>query len=349
MKGNLTKHAYLSKRCMAVIVSALIATSLSGCSLIPKEEAVMAPPLVRSSDVKISTEKVKLGSIADVISISGFLVPTNMYLCAFENRGGYLTNLYFENGAKVKKGDVLAEIDSDSLKTRLKQEEIKYKKMKMRYDSIANNPQSSDMEKENAALDLELEALELNNIKEELSKCTLIAPASGMITFKAKAAIGDMVRTGSPIYIISNDDDFLVEIASENLSKLKVGMDAYAVAGDKKLTGKVVSIDEGNPMSQFLQGPQSSKENTHTATIKLDSLPQPARMGQQLAVTINIDQKENVLIVPKTAIKYFESTPYVKVIQDDNKIEKFVKLGIDNGNEVEILEGVSEGEEVMTN
>ncbi|WP_032123356.1 efflux RND transporter periplasmic adaptor subunit [Clostridium amazonitimonense] len=336
------------KTAICSLVSLSTITILSGCNLFPKEEAVMAPPLIKSAQANLNTAKVELGTISHDVNDTGYLVPTNIFLCAFDGRSGYLKNINVAPGDSVSKGDVLAQLDSDDLENKLKQQEIRYKKVKLRYDSLASNPEASDADKQNAKLDLELEELQLQNTKTELSKTTLVAPTSGIITYKADLLVGDMVRGATPLFAISNTSEFIVEYSGENLKNLKVGMEANCKIGDDEIKGTVSSIDEGSPVTSFLKSTEK-KDKKQTAIITLESMPKEPKLGAQVQLEININKKSDVLIVPKSAVKFFNQAAYVKVVEKDDKVEKFIKMGIDNGKDVEILEGLEQGQEIIIN
>ncbi len=346
MINKKTFYSYFSKTCSLLVIS-YIALSFSGCNAFQKEEAAMAPPLIKSADVKIKKEKAKKGNISEFINVTAHFVPENQVECYFKERGGFIKKLYFELGQPVKKGDVLAELDTDELKVKLKQQEIRFKKFKLHYDSIVNDPKSSELDKKNAELDLELEQLELDGIRDQLEKMTLKAPCNGIVTYKSEIPIGDMIHAYNLVYMISNSNNMVLEFQVEDASKLKVGMEATAKVLDKDYKGKIVSIYD---RKQFQDENRAGSQNsTSIARVKLDQTPPNIRFGFSSQVSVNVSTKENVIIVPKTAIKYFDKTPYVKIMDGDKKTEKFVTLGIQNNDEVEIIDGVKEGEEVVVN
>lgn len=325
-----------------------IILTFTGCALFPKEEALMAPPLIKSANVNSITQKVQLSSISKDLIQTGIFIPEDIFLCSFNQRAGYLKSLNFKSGDTVSKGDLLAQLDTDEFENKLKQQEIRYKKIKMKHDSIINNPEISNSEKENSKLDLELESLELETIKSEIGKMNLVSPIDGVITYKGNFAIGDMVRAGLPVYSVSNTNEMLVSYSGKEVSDLKVGMKTLGKMHNEEVPGSIVSIDDGSPLFSFLESAEKN-EKKQTATIKLDKIPKDAKLGDQIQLNINLNRKDDVLVISKNAVRFFNSTPYVKVMENDDRIEKFIELGIDNGQMVEIIQGLKEGEEVIIN
>lgn len=339
-----TKRTNLLKHSKLIIYSSSLTLLLSGCSIFPKEEPVSAPPLIRSSDVNLKTAKATVASISNVLNITGFFIPSDSTQCYFTERGGYLKKLNVVQGDSVKQGDVLAELDTDSIKLQLQQEEIKLKKLQLRYDSVQNNAQSTQLDKENVALDMELQALQVENLKNELSKMTLRAPYSGIITFKNNVVLGQRINAYDPVFIISKSDNLLVEYGGGELQKLKIGMDVRVALSGDEVNGKIVSLGTIDAKTNY-----GADKTVPVARIKLDKLPKGAKFGLQAQIFVDLFKKDNVVTIPKTALRYFDKTPYVKVMDNGTKIEKFVTVGVENNDVVEIVDGLKAGEEVITN
>jgi len=65
-------------------------------------------------------------------------------------------------------------------------------------------------------------------------------------------------------------------------------------------------------------------------------------------VTINIDQKKDVLLVPLAALKTTTGGQSVTVLRDNGKTEAIpVAVGITSGDKVEITQGLTEGDKLV--
>ncbi len=66
-------------------------------------------------------------------------------------------------------------------------------------------------------------------------------------------------------------------------------------------------------------------------------------------VTIVLEKKEDVLVIPISALLYEEGTnrPYVFIITGDHAAKKSVETGIVGADKVQILSGISEGDRVV--
>ena len=71
------------------------------------------------------------------------------------------------------------------------------------------------------------------------------------------------------------------------------------------------------------------------------------KIGGKANFTAVVAVKENVVLVPRSAVTGTAGYYYVSVLEDGVKTERSVDIGIMSTSQVEILNGVSEGEEVI--
>lgn len=187
----------------------------------------------------------------------------------------------------------------------------------------------------------------LKNLEINLSYTRIYSPISGIVSQVATQE-GETVVAGlsAPNLItILNPErlEIWTYIDETNIGRIKVNqeveftVDAYK---DKKFKGK---IDDIYPQPEV-------KENIvyYLAIVKVkpeDSVLLKPDMTAH--VKIFTETKNNVLLVPNTAVK-FEAGDYV-VYQGDEKKPSFkkIKVGVRDENNTEVVEGLSEGEEVL--
>ncbi len=137
---------------VVIMVTVLSTCSFTGCSLIPKEEAVLAPPPKQPEKVVYDTMIVKKDTFEKKAECMGTLVSEKQFDLNFQNRDGYLKAIYIKTGDKVrtdhnkikpsdekddkedvyvKKGDLIAELDTDDLQNEIKMQELELKKAEL--------------------------------------------------------------------------------------------------------------------------------------------------------------------------------------------------------------------------
>lgn len=78
-------------------------------------------------------------------------------------------------------------------------------------------------------------------------------------------------------------------------------------------------------------------------------IPQDFQLREGLTVTVSIlvEERKDVLLVPNRAITREGQETYVQVLKDEVTQERLIKTGISNWQYTEVTAGLSEGEEVV--
>jgi RND family efflux transporter MFP subunit len=132
----------------------------------------------------------------------------------------------------------------------------------------------------------------------------------------------------------------LTQIDAPNV---KVGNNAtvtFDAFTGKTFTGKVVSIDT--------VGITSSGVTTYPATILLDTTPQGILPNMSASANIITQTKNNVLLVPTSAVQTQNGQTYVRVMKNGQISQATVEIGVASDTQTEIVSGVSEGDTVVT-
>ena len=208
---------------------------------------------------------------------------------------------------------------------------------------------------EQAEEGLESARNKLESTQDNLENYTITAPISGQVIQKA-AKVGDNIRrsgnTDTAMAVIYDLSSLTFEMSIDELDiqKVEVGQTVEVTADafeGETFTGKVTNVS--------LQSSYSNGVTNYPVTVTLDEagklLP-----GMNVDGTIIIDKAENVLTIPVDSLMR-GSRVYVK---DDTALSADkgvpagfraveVTTGLTNDQYVEILEGLSEGDEVYIN
>jgi len=102
----------------------LTAAVIPGCSLFPKEEDALAPPLAEPKEITYDTVEAKIGYIEDSIQRSAYFVPVMQKNIFFRYRSGRIKAIHVKPGDTVKAGDVIAELLTDGLEREIQFQEL---------------------------------------------------------------------------------------------------------------------------------------------------------------------------------------------------------------------------------
>lgn len=180
-------------------------------------------------------------------------------------------------------------------------------------------------------------------IEDELTQKSLI---TGKV-MKINVNEGEILAAGSPAMIIADDSQLKIRclINENDLKKIKSALPVNIITrSDNTLyTGKIERISQAAAKPS---GDSASMEALGEVYIK----PQEGFkeiMGSSVDVEIILDEVKNVLCLPQECV---EAQGYVYVIGNDNVLEKRrIKTGLADGYNIEILEGLKEGEQVVVN
>lgn len=199
----------------------------------------------------------------------------------------------------------------------------------------------------------------LNNagLAYQLTSGTIVAPTTGQVadlTITQGMQIGSSNTTAGSSTNTSNQaiasiktgnsTTVSVSIAEVDASKVQVGQKAtitFDAIANKTFTGKVMGINTS--------GVASSGVVTYPAVIQLDDTTN-SDILPNMSATANIISKvkDNVILVPSSAVQTSGSTSTVKVMKNGKVSTVDVQVGDSSDSETEIISGIAEGDTVVT-
>lgn len=183
-------------------------------------------------------------------------------------------------------------------------------------------------------------------INYQLSSPTITAPSAGIIK-NITIAPGLIITSQTSPYRVAVIQKEAKPLISVNLTeidvtKVKIGQKATITIDslpDKTFTGKVVTVDH--------IGTTSNNVVSYPALIQLDTESSEIIPNMAANASIIIETKNNVLLIPSTAIQTQGGQPFVKVLKNGKEQQIPVEVGIQNETQTEIVSGLSEGDEVI--
>lgn len=312
-------------------------TSLSGCYLFPKEEEVLAPPLVEPPEITYETQEVKRGVIEKKISASGTFVSIEQANMFFKHRGGRLKDIHVKVGDYVEKGQVIAELDSSDLENQIKQQEIQLKKAQTRLSQVKAHS-GDKYEQRMAQYDVELAKLTLDNLKRQLNECKLTADISGNVVYvDLNVSIGDYVDAYQTLIRVADPNKLQLQVTGPDTSSFSLGMEADVTIKKQTYSGKVVMTPADVPLDV-------PEEQRDIVRIEVDDLPEDVKLGESAQVSLILDKREDVIVIPRNLVRNYMGRKYVLVLEDGLKKERDVEVGLETATEAEIMKGLEEGE-----
>ncbi len=209
---------------------------------------------------------------------------------------------------------------------------------------------SADAGKMTAGAREELEAenqtkeIESADSLESLEKAEggVVAEFDGVVT-EVNAVEGGSAAVGEKLLKLDSTEEVMVKISvtKYDLDKIAVGQEARVTIASKEYQGKVSKINkmaETNNSGAAVVGTEIEILNPDSDVI----------LGVEAKVIISTAKEENAVLIPVTAVNVDMNGDFVYVVEEGILVKKPVVTGISSDTMIQIVEGLSEGEQVVT-
>ena len=320
----------------AVLGTAFVIVSMSPLAVLAQTQAM--PPLpVKAAPATHATLNVEVTAVGTLRADETVMVRPEI--------AGRVETIHFREGQKVRQGETLVTLDQEEYQAQLASsaaqlalEQSSYRRLQdMDRQQLASQ---QNLDEAKAKLDTARAQQELNRVR--LSKTVIRAPFDGMIGLR-KISPGAYVKPGDDI------------VALESLGTMKLDFrvpETYLarLAVDQRLAARVDAYPEQSFEGTIYAIEPALYEETRTVLLRA-RLPNPhnqLRPGLFARVSLILERRENALVVPEQAIVPVGQTTFVYRVVDGKAVMTPVKLGLRRPGLVEILEGLSAGDQVVT-
>ncbi|KGO99876.1 efflux RND transporter periplasmic adaptor subunit [Novilysobacter defluvii] len=173
-----------------------------------------------------------------------------------------------------------------------------------------------------------------------LSTYSVAAPISGVVVERS-ASVGGLAGEGAPLFEIADLSQLWVDLHI-------FGADAQHIQPGVPVTVTRVSDGETvlTTLERVLPGMATASQST-VARATIDNADSQWRPGTAVKARITVAQEPVDLMVPLTALQSMDGREAVFVREGETYLTRHVELGARDATQVQILSGLSEGEEVV--
>lgn len=324
------------------LLIALLFTALMACEA--KKEVQEEPDIeALRADVKpteVVTALARQGLFEFRINSSGTLASEKELTITFQS-SGYLEKLYVQNGEKVKVGQVLAELQNTTEKINLEKANLAYEKAYINFqdDSMGrSNPNEQMMRTLQVKSGLTDAELGLREAQNALEKTIIRSPLNGTVA-EMQESEGNIVSSGNELCLVYDQTSLVLtgKILESDFRHMKIGLkaDIYPLAFKEKVySGTLVEVN-----------PKVDDNGMVQIKLRVDD-PKDLLPGMNTNAIIRVPQQENI-IVPRDAMVMKSGRAVVFTHVNGLAKWNYVEVGLDNGVELEVTDGLNAGDEVI--
>ncbi len=340
----------------SVILFSLLTTILYSCSEDKAKKAVQLPRIAAT------VNEIADASSSKYVSASGKIEAENSANVSTRMMG-YITSIKVKTGQKVSKGQLLVTVNNTDLQAKRAQAEAGitqaaagYNSAKKDYDRfviLLGQKSASQKEMDNVSTQFEMAKAGLeaakqmkNEVMAQFSYANITAPFSGTVT-STLAKEGDMANPGVPLMTLEGNTKLqaIVMVSESEISQIKNGMaaDILVKSLDKSFKGKVIEVS-------------SSARNTggqYIVKLSIENATESILSGMFANVVfpvtkVSTSAQNTMVLVPKKAIEnHGQLNGIYTVSTDSTAVLRWLRLGKNFGDQVEVLSGLSAGEKYI--
>ncbi len=279
-----------------------------------------------------------------------------------------IKNVLVKENDTVTAGQTIATLDGKDYEAKRDQAQIKVTNTKAKYErtsylySIGAKTQA---DLEDAQMNYETAVSALSEAQSDMNEMTITAPMSGVVVGEPKTPGTMAVQgTSSPTVIMRIADlsskQIQAKVDETDIGSVKIGQTATFTVDSftgRTFTARVTNIsqtDTGNSWDTSSSSSSSSSTSSSSViyyyvTLDVDDPGNELLPAMTARVEINTAEKAGALAVPISTLKTDANGSYVIVKNPDGTQEnRYVETGIYSDEYVEILAGLSEGEQVVS-
>lgn len=263
---------------------------------------------------------------------------------------GIVTAVYVKEGTPVKKGQILAELDAQVLKQSLEEVNTQLalaSSIFQKQSALWEKKIGSEVQYLQAKANKESLEQRANTIKEQMQMAKIISPISGTVE-SVPLRVGQMASPGVPtstIRVINmNVAKISADVAETYATRIKNGNDAMVSFPDlgKEIESKL------NFTGRFID----PTNRTFKVECRVSSKDVELRANMIAYIKIKDYSNEKAFCIPVNYVQSNQDGKYVYVAKQNGSEwsaeRRIIKTGMDYNGIIEILDGISAGDKIIT-
>jgi len=297
----------------------------------------------QAAAVPVEVTPVERRDVASFIETNGTL-EAESEVDIVARSAGPIVDLRAEETMAVKKGQLLARLDQDEIRARLEVSRVALQEAETafeRAETLRSAQLISSEAFEQARSRVDSARAEFGGNEIQMAYTQIRAPFSGLIV-ERYVKFAENVAVNQPLFRLSDFDPLLcmIQVPERELSRLAVGQPAYLTVDawpNERFEARVLRL---SPVIDAATG-------TVRVTLEVEAAGK-LRPGMFGSVFLQTDTRSGALVIPKAALALDSIGDAVFVADGATAARRAVTLGVREGDYVEVLDGLAEGEPVIS-
>ncbi len=249
----------------------------------------------------VTALEVKASEWTPVINTTGLVRPNQGAMLSAQSTGT-VSNVLVNNGQRVKKGDLLVELDSSVERASLQAAQAQLPALRqtyLRYASLVKSNSVSRQELENAKSAYDAQVANIESLKATIERRQIVAPFDGQAGI-VKVNVGQYVNVGTEIVRVEDTSSMKIDfsISQNDLDKLTLGQRVTSTTDARQgetFSARITAIEPAINSSTGLVDVQATFD------------PEDGRKllsGMFSRLRVALPTEINQIVVPQVAISY---------------------------------------------
>ncbi|MDU2065949.1 MAG: efflux RND transporter periplasmic adaptor subunit [Sporomusaceae bacterium] len=299
--------------------------------------------------VTVQVVRVEQGTIHSYVKASGALYARDTTR-VYAKSAGVVKEVAVKENDFVKEGQILLKLDDSLLAKQVQEHQQKLQEAVQKLEQMSSLVKDGSVSAQQfAAAQLERDTAQktYDLAVGALQQATVSSPVNGMV-------IGKPIAAGQSI--LPGQENLLALVTIADLSELEVEAKVEEKEISKIFPGQEVSFSVNDLGQQTFAGTVNrvlakaelrDEKVYYTVLITVDPIQEVLRPGMAATISFLAGTKENVLLVPKAALKENNGIFYVQMIVKGQPVNQAVKVGLISDRMAEITSGVEKGDEIL--
>lgn len=256
---------------------------------------------------------------------------------------GRVTGINFEEGARVKQGQLLLTVNDAEMRAQLQKlqsNEKLYSQMEERQRTLLEKEYISRQEYDQVSNQLTTATADIQALKATLDKAYVRAPFDGIIGLR-QVSEGSYVSATTPIARIVDISPVKIEFAVPGRYSQMV-----------KEGDEITFTSEGDPQvykARLYAIQPSIDPGTRTMLVRAmyDNKDETVKPGAFVKIELPLKEVEEAILIPTESIIPEASGQKVFLVQNSKAVPKMVKIGQRSESLIQIVEGIAPGDTII--